>query len=225
MTLAHGAASLKSSERKERARKERRQEILDAARDVFTEKGFSGATMEEIAERADYSQAALYLYFKNKYEIYTTLTHTVLERLAVRFEELDRRAELGPLEKLQKAADVLCEVYEYDPGTMVNLFRLQASRGLRDMPPEMVERLNGVSARIMRLLAGIFREGMERGVFRPFNTMALADSVWAVFTGMVLWEESKRFFDPRKQYLRPTLEVALGLLLDGLTLNCHREKE
>jgi AcrR family transcriptional regulator len=60
-------------ERKEREKMMRRRAILDAAKKVFVAKGFAGATMENIAEEAEFSPATIYLYFKNK-DDYTRLS-------------------------------------------------------------------------------------------------------------------------------------------------------
>ncbi len=56
-------------ERKERERERRRQQIIVAAKRVFSDKGFNRATMEDIAKEAELSPGTLYLYFKNKDEI------------------------------------------------------------------------------------------------------------------------------------------------------------
>lgn len=45
-------------------------EILDAARKVFAEKGFSETTMDQVAERAGIAKGTLYLYFRSKRDIY-----------------------------------------------------------------------------------------------------------------------------------------------------------
>lgn len=58
------------SERKEREKERRRQEILDAAEKVFFKKGVENATMDDVAEEAELSKATLYLYFCSKDEIY-----------------------------------------------------------------------------------------------------------------------------------------------------------
>ena len=58
------------SERKERERERRREDILDAAEKVFFEKGIDLATMEDVALTAELSKATLYLYFSSKEEIY-----------------------------------------------------------------------------------------------------------------------------------------------------------
>ena len=57
------------SPRKMREREARKEEILQAAREVFAEKGFLAATMEEIAQRAGFSKGAIYFYFRSKEEI------------------------------------------------------------------------------------------------------------------------------------------------------------
>ena len=60
-------------ERKKRERERRRQQIMVAAKNVFAQKGFNKATMEDIAKEAELSPGTLYLYFKNKEELYKAL--------------------------------------------------------------------------------------------------------------------------------------------------------
>jgi hypothetical protein len=38
-----------------------------------------------------------------------------------------------------------------------------------------------------------------------------------IFTGAVLWEESKRMINPDKEYLRPTLDMAIDIFKKGIT--------
>lgn len=52
--------------RRERERLQRRREILDAARAVFAEKGYSNATLDEVAQRAEYAKGTIYNYFASK---------------------------------------------------------------------------------------------------------------------------------------------------------------
>ncbi|RYZ18840.1 MAG: TetR family transcriptional regulator, partial [Chitinophagaceae bacterium] len=59
--------------RKQREKEEMRQLILDAARRIFMEKGFMGASMRSIAEEIQYSAGTIYLYFKDKDEIFHAL--------------------------------------------------------------------------------------------------------------------------------------------------------
>ncbi|MEI6408739.1 MAG: TetR/AcrR family transcriptional regulator [Bacteroidota bacterium] len=61
------------SQRKERERAEMRSMILKAALRIFREKGYDGVNMRNIAEAIEYSPATLYLYFKDKNELYFAL--------------------------------------------------------------------------------------------------------------------------------------------------------
>ena len=64
-----------------------------AAKRVFVEKGFDRATMEDIAREAELSAGTLYLYFKNKNELYASLTLRVLQYLFIRLEHLTNDSE------------------------------------------------------------------------------------------------------------------------------------
>jgi AcrR family transcriptional regulator len=67
-----------SPTRREREKAQHRQEIINAAIQVFDEKGFYAATLDEIAQKAEFSKGALYLYFQNKEELlFVILTESV----------------------------------------------------------------------------------------------------------------------------------------------------
>ena len=66
--------------RREREKLQHRQEILDAAVKVFAEKGFYSATLDEVAQEAEFSKGALYLYFTNKEDILYSIIKTGITR-------------------------------------------------------------------------------------------------------------------------------------------------
>jgi AcrR family transcriptional regulator len=83
-----------------RRRKEARPgEILDAALEVFAEKGFAAAKLKDIARRAGISKPTLYLYFETKEEIFRAVARAAVASL---LEELERQAESpdGPFAEL-----------------------------------------------------------------------------------------------------------------------------
>jgi len=63
------------NERREREKEVRRDAILDAAENIFFSKGVDSSSMDEIASRAELSKGTLYLYFKNKDELYHGIIH------------------------------------------------------------------------------------------------------------------------------------------------------
>ena len=208
------------AERKEREKdfqqKMRRKQILDAAKRLFYEKGFSAATIEDIAQEAELSPAAIYLYFKNKHDLYASLNLQLLEYLAGRLESLYAEKKLNAEEKLETLKELLYDVFNFDPLILINLFHLQASDGLRNLSSERTGQLNELAGKCLRSLANIFEQGIGEGNFMEHNSIALADIVWIIFTGAVLWEESKRMINPEKDYLKQTLGLAIDILNRGL---------
>ena len=61
------------AERREREKEQRRNDIIDAAEAVFFARGWQTATMDDVAGAAELSKATLYLYFKNKEELYAAI--------------------------------------------------------------------------------------------------------------------------------------------------------
>jgi len=64
--------------------------IMSAAASVFAQKGYHGATMEDLAAASGYSPAAIYKYFKNKEDLFRHLWNEMAERLQRVFEESAR---------------------------------------------------------------------------------------------------------------------------------------
>ena len=62
------------AERKEREKAQKREFLIDVAEEIFFEKGYEAATMDQIAAKAEYSKGTLYLYFKNKEELYIAIS-------------------------------------------------------------------------------------------------------------------------------------------------------
>lgn len=208
------------TERKARERdlqqKMRRKQILDAAKRVFHTKGFSAATIDDIAKEAELSPAAIYLYFKNKDDLYASLNLQLLQYLSNRLEGLYREEGLNADEKLEALKDLLYDVFKFDPLILINLFHLQASEGLINLSTERSNQLNELAGKCLRSLAKIFKQGVKEGRFIDHHPIALGDIIWSVFTGAVLWEESKRMTNPQKDYLKQTLDLAIEIFRRGI---------
>jgi hypothetical protein len=57
---------------------------------------------------------------------------------------------------------------------------------------------------------------VEKGIFIDKHPVALADTFWALFSGVVLWLTSKKIIDERKDYLKQTLDVGFDIFRRGL---------
>ena len=68
-------------------RDQRRAQLLDAANDVFTSKGYHAAAMDDIADAAGVSKPVLYQHFPSKLDLYLALLDTSCDRLVEVVEE------------------------------------------------------------------------------------------------------------------------------------------
>ncbi len=203
-------------ERKERERERRRQQIMVAAKRVFTEKGFSKATMEDIAKEAELSPGTLYLYFKNKDELYASLSLRILQYLLIRLEHINVETDIDALARLQALKEAMYDVYEFDPLILINMFHLQSSETLKNLSDDLLSEIEKLSRESLKAMAKIFEEGMNEGVFIEKPPIAVADIIWSLFSGVVLWETSKNLINDDKNYLRETLETAFDIFSRGI---------
>ncbi len=204
-------------ERKERERERRRQQIIVAAKRVFSAKGFNKATMEDIAKEAELSPGTIYIYFKNKDELYASLSLRILKHLNIRLEHVKNETFQDHGERISSLKQALYDVYEFDPMILINMFHLQSSETLKNLSPDLLAEIKELSRSSLGTMAEIFKEGINKGEFIDQHPIALADILWAMFSGIILWEESKRIINKEKDYLKPTLEVAFEIFRQGIT--------
>jgi AcrR family transcriptional regulator len=203
-------------ERKEREKERRRQQIIVAAKRVFSEKGFNKATMEDIAKEAELSPGTLYLYFKNKEELYASLSLRILQYLHIRVTHVNEETTLSPEEKLKALMEAMYDVYDFDPLIIINMFHLQSSETLKNLSDTLLEEIKDLSQKSIGAIAKIFEEGIDKGIYIDRHPVALADIFWSMFSGVVLWEASKKIISEDKDYLKSTLATAFELFERGI---------
>ena len=203
-------------ERKEREKKMRRQQIMDAAKKVFASKGFGVATVENIAEQAEVSPATIYLYFKNKDELFASLNLGMLEALITKVENVRDKKRSSPEKKIAALEKALYEVYLTDPLNVVNVLRFQSKQRLRNLSPELASQIRDYTQKYMTAIAEIFEKGVREGTFLDCHPSAFADIVWGLFAGLVLLEDTKKGLRQGKDLLEPTLELALEIISRGI---------
>jgi len=212
-------------ERKERERERRRQQIMVAAKRVFSVKGFNKTTMEDIAKDAELSPGTLYLYFKNKDELYASLSLRILQYLLIRMEHVNAEKDLPPDRRMEALKQGMYDVYEFDPLILVNMFHLQSGETLKNLSPELLAEIKNLSRHSLDAMAKIFQECIDTGYIIEKHPAVLSDIVWALFSGIVLWEESKKIIDGDNNYLKETFDTAFEIFLRGITRHENLEKQ
>lgn len=88
-------------ERREREKENLREEILDAAREMFAAEGFQNVSMRKIADKIEYSPTTIYLYFKDKVDLLNQICEETFAQLSGEIEQFNS-ADEDPLENLRK---------------------------------------------------------------------------------------------------------------------------
>ncbi|OGR59361.1 MAG: transcriptional regulator [Desulfobacula sp. RIFOXYB2_FULL_45_6] len=202
-------------ERKQREKEKRKIEIINAARKVFSNKGFNSSTMEEIATEAELSPGTLYLYFKNKEELHTSLSIEILKYLADEIQKVVVE-EISVEKKIDRFRDVFIKVYDYDPNILINLFHLQSGETLQNLSDEVLQQIKIYSSLAHGAIINVIKEGIEQGIFIDEHPVALADVLWASYAGIVLWVDSKRLLNDQKDFVKPTIKTAFTIISKGL---------
>ncbi len=147
----------------ERYMEERRQEILDAARRVFVEKGYDNATMNDIAAAADVSAGSIYRYFENKRDLIATAANACIDKdLEVWSTELPEG--ITPGQAFIALGDQTKADFAADDRNDECVLRLESYLAC-NRDPELRERIVPKMDESFRLLAGFVRAAQESGEF------------------------------------------------------------
>lgn len=92
-----------SKERRERERGDTRRRILEAAREMFVQRGYEATTMRAIAQRIEYTATAIYHHFRDKEELLIELCTVDFRSLAAAFQRIGGTED--PIERLRLIGD------------------------------------------------------------------------------------------------------------------------
>lgn len=175
---AKSEVSAPRESRKERDRRRREEDLLRAAERLFSERGYDGTSMEDIAREAEYATGTIYRYFASK----EALFHQLLLDKGRRFfagvlAVLDEPA--SPRDRLMALIRGKVEFFFANREFMGIYFGNVAGSGttFRVQPPEEIQSLHEA---YLERLREVFREGMAAGQFRELDV----EMVQTVVTGL-----------------------------------------
>ena len=173
--------------RRDRERRARRRAMLDAALVVFAEKGFDGATLDEIAERAEFGKGTLYNYFPDgKEAILFALFDEVFEGMAVLIRDHFAEAEEQPIrESFHGLIGRLLHHFTENQETFFLLIK-EAQR-LMLTQHEHVAALHRHRDRSIDALVEPIERAVEAGELRPFPPHAIAHMLLGNVKGYLMY--------------------------------------
>jgi hypothetical protein len=112
--------------------------------------------------------------------------------------------------------DAMYDVYEFDPLIIINMFHLQSSDTLKNLTPQLLDEIKDLTGKSMGSIVQIFKDGVAKGLFIDRHPVALADTFWSLFSGVILWMTSKKLVNQGKDHLKDTLTLAFEVFYRGI---------
>ncbi len=161
----------------------RKKEILEKALDVFIDEGYEDTTFQKIAERCGITRTILYLYFKNKREIFSFSMKLFTERIETEIRAIGADPHLPQADKLSAIISMVVEICAAHRRLLtVILDYLGHIRAAGGDPDDRVRRR---TIRMRHILAGILIDGQKKGEFPPFSVKAAGDLIYAIFEAAI----------------------------------------
>jgi len=178
------------TERREREKQEMQQLILRTAADLFTEVGFEKTSIRSIAEKIEYSPATIYLYFKDKNELFYAISQEAFQLFFKYFQEVPALED--PMKRLHQLGHIYFKFAFENPGYYDLMFILRAP-----MDVEETQEHWELGQRSHSVLSGLVNECMAAGYFKGRDPEVLAHLIWSTVHGIV----SLKIRDRMKVYI------------------------
>jgi AcrR family transcriptional regulator len=201
-----GISSTTSVSRRERLRSEIRQEILDAARDLFVKDGYEAVSMRKIADRVGCSPGTLYLYFQDKSAILQAICLETFAKLDKMMERLNEDRTADPLQRLRRGGRQYIQFALDHPQHYLVTFSIQ------DHYYSTVEKASmQAGLQSFECLKEAVRQCVDAGLTRSTDVDEIAQSLWALKHGLVmlLISESGFPFIERNRLIDSVLDIGI----------------
>jgi AcrR family transcriptional regulator len=205
-------------ERKEKQKLEIKKQILDASMKLFVEEGFENVTIRRIADLIEYSPTTVYLYFKDKDEIFESLHDEGFQKMQE--FNLSLSSIQNPLLRLHKMGENYIQFGMENP-EYYNLMFINGEP-MKKIAEPGCEWKPGDAA-IDRLKATV-TECMEKGYLAKGDPTLVSLSVWSFVHGLVslaIRQRFEKFVEPPEMVI-PVMKQSLNWLMNNVDITIKR---
>jgi TetR/AcrR family transcriptional regulator len=211
-------AALRSEDpaaKRERRKQARPGELLDAALDLFVEKGFAATRSEEVAARAGVSKGTLFLYFPSKEELFKAV---VRENMSGRFAEWNdefERFEGSTADMVRYCMQVWWDRIGATRASGITKLIISEARNFPELAAFYQHEVIRPGTELVRR---ILQRGVDRGEFRPLDMDYAVFNIVAPMIFLIMMKHSLGACVPQDYPLDPQryLQAQVDILLHGL---------
>ncbi len=173
---------MSTADRRVREKEKRRSDIIDVAEGLFFSRGYENVTMDDISKETELARGTLYLYFKNKDDIYIAIAIRASKILNQMFRDCCPDGKTG-IEKIESLILAFHEFYKKYPGYYAayyysGMFDDEASSELADLRRIRMESFD--------IVVDSFKEGISDGTVREDTNPVMSTLVMLFSMNSVL---------------------------------------
>jgi len=188
----------------------RKLEILEKVIDVFVDEGYGNVTFQKIADRCNITRTTLYIYFKNKKEIFNFSIKRLLSKANDDIKIIIADDLIGSIEKITKILTSIFDVLEENRRLLSVILEFFLSKSKSKKDPQ--ERIQRRTIKLRHILASIVINGIKNGEIKPIKIKIINDFLYsfidaAIYRLVVL--QSKTVGDLKKT--APAMIKMLGV--------------
>ena len=161
----------------------RKQEILQKSLDVFIEEGYEDATFQKIADRCGITRTTLYIYFKNKHEIFLGSIKELLSEVEINLKEIMADTSLSSEASLRRVLESLTDACEHNKKLFSVL--LNYLMQLKKSGVDTSERVRRRVIRVRHLLSTILIKGIQKGEFKEINVKDANETLYGLMESAI----------------------------------------
>jgi len=177
-------------ERRARQKRYLRQEILDAASELFVRDGYENVSMRRIADKIEYSPTTIYIYFKDKAELLEQVCRETFARLVEKLTKIMEQPG-EPVERLKRGLLAYIEFGLENPHQYRATFMMPIPEGFDH---EKYHRADSPGMQAFAFLTRGITECIEAGKMKGVNVELAAQTLWAGIHGITsLWITHRTF--------------------------------
>lgn len=193
--------------------------IVNAALQIFKQKGLHKARMSDISKKARISYGLVYHYFKNKEDLFEAILNRWWQGLFEVMAKIKGKSREAPLE-LRGVIDYFMDAYQDHPD-LVNIFVTEISRSTTNLTAKRLKNFQ----EFMFLTDGIMVEGQKAGVLRKdfkarYLTYIFLGALETFISAMVLVDQKIKGNRQKERIAESILEV----FLNGASSRSKRKK-
>ena len=166
----------------ERAKQERRRQILGAAKHVFADAGYHGASIHAIIERAQIARGTFYLYFESKAAVFDSILDQAMAELRSRIHRIEVDDPNAPAPQVQLREQVVATLDFIVRDRALATILLSAGH---TPEAEASERLEQFFSETRDLMTRAIQTGMEIGLLRSCQPGLVAAALLGLIRGVI----------------------------------------